>query len=185
MFQRLFGRERTSARALVDGLYGQIVAAARRPVLYAGFGVPDTPLGRYEMISLHLFLFLHRTRDAEGPLADVGQELTDRHFAEIDDALRELGIGDMAVPKRMKKLARMFYGRAQSYGEALDRSDRPALAAALARNVRPDAPSWPQAPILAAYVEAARDALARQPVDAFLAGRVEFADPGTVAGTPA
>ncbi len=174
MFKRLFGRKSPETPALVDALYGQIVAAARQPALYADWNVPDTPLGRYEMISLHLFLFLRRVRGVEGRVAEVAQELTDRHFAELEDSIRELGIGDLGVPKRMKKLARMFYGRVGSYGDALDAGDLPALTAALARNVRPDSPAWPQAEHLAGYVSDAAAMLAAQPVGTLLDATVQF-----------
>jgi cytochrome b pre-mRNA-processing protein 3 len=172
MFKRLFGRENSDT--LVDGFYGQIVAAARQPALYAEWNVPDTPLGRYEMIALHLFLFLHRVRGQKGPVAALAQDLTDRLFGELDHSIRELGVGDLGVPKRMKKLVRMFYGRAASYGEALDQRDRKALTVALARNVRPDVSEWPEAAALAAYVEAAHARLAQQDLVGFLAGAIVF-----------
>ncbi len=172
MFKRLFGG--TKPDPLVDGIYGQIVAAARQPRPYAEWNVPDTPLGRFEMIALHLFLFLHRVRGQSGPVAALAQDLTDRLFEELDHSIRELGVGDMGVPKRMKKLARMFYGRAGAYGEALDSRDRPALVAALSRNIRPDAASWPEADMLAAYVEAAHRGLDRQGIAGFLGGTLEF-----------
>ena len=85
--------------------------------------MPDTPLGRYEMLALHMFLFLHRMRGEVGTAAAVAQEVTDTFFLDVDHSLRELGIGDVGVPKRVKKLARMFYGRAAAYGEALDAGD--------------------------------------------------------------
>ena len=138
MFKRIFGSASAANRKITDALYEQIVAAARQPLLYAEWNVPDTPLGRFEMIALHVFLVLHRLRGEAGDAADVAQNLTDAFFADVEHSIRELGIGDLGVPKRMKKLARMFYGRAVSYGEAIDSGDRASLAAALARNVRPD-----------------------------------------------
>jgi hypothetical protein len=120
-----FGLSRSPIRKIVDALYEQIVAAARQPRFYAEWGVPDTPLGRFEMLSLHMFLFLHRARAGNEALSAIAQECVDAFFTDIDHSLRELGIGDMGVPKRMKKLARMFYGRAQSYTEALEANDRP------------------------------------------------------------
>lgn len=174
MLKRLFGSPSRSNRVVVDALYGQIVAAARQPALYARWNVPDTPLGRYEMMALHLFLLLHRLKPEAGPVREVAQELTDEFFKEVEHSIRELGVGDMGVPKRMKKLARMFYGRVGAYDAALEGNDADALAAALARNVRPEDTSWPQAVDLAAYVIAARDDLAAQPCESFLAGRLSF-----------
>jgi cytochrome b pre-mRNA-processing protein 3 len=174
MFQRLFSRERQNNRAITDALYGQIVAAARQEAFYSAWNVPDTPLGRFEMLSLHMFLFQHRLRGEGTASREVGQTLIDEFFRDVEHSLRELGIGDMGVPKRMKKLARMFYGRTAAYAEALERGDGAALSAALARNVRPDSGDWPEATALAVYVADADKALARQSSEAICAGTVAF-----------
>ena len=76
-------------------------------------------------------------------------------ITDMDHSLRELGIGDAGVPKRMKKLSKMFYGRAEFYGKALDRGDAGELAAALRRNVRPDTEEWQEASGLAHYLMSA------------------------------
>ena len=177
MFKRIFGSGGAANWKTTDALYEQIVAAARRPLLYAEWNVPDTPLGRFEMIALHMFLVLHRMRGETGDAHDVAQNLTDTFFADVEHSIRELGIGDLGVPKRMKKLARMFYGRAVAYGEAIDRDDRAALAAALARNVRPGDALWPQAAELAGYALAAHRGLAAQPLSGLMSGRIEFPVP--------
>ena len=177
MFQRLFGRQPNANRTISDALYARIVAAARRETFYSAWDVPDTPLGRFEMLSLHMFLFQHRMRGEDGASREIAQVLIDDFFLEVDHSLRELGIGDAGVPKRMKKLARMFYGRTAAYGDALERADRDALAAALARNIRPETKKWPQAADLAAYVEQAADALSAQPSDAIRSGTLEFPEP--------
>ncbi len=177
MFQRLFGGQLKANRAISDALYARIVAAARRERFYSQWSVPDTPLGRFEMLSLHMFLFQHRMRGEDGASRDIAQALIDDFFQEIDHSLRELGIGDSGVPKRVKKLARMFYGRTAAYADALQRADRDALAAALARNIRPDAGAWPQARMLAVYVEQAAAALAAQSSDAIRAGILDFPQP--------
>src|SRR5689334_21656518 len=174
MFQRLFGRERQANRAITEELYSQIVAAARQTVFYSDWNVPDTPLGRFEMLSLHMFLFQHRLRGENGAATEVAQVLIDEFFLDVEHSLRELGISDVGVPKRMKKLARMFYGRTAAYDDALRENDRVALAAALSRNVRPDAGPWPQAPLLADYVCEASRKLAVQPTESIAAGTVAF-----------
>jgi cytochrome b pre-mRNA-processing protein 3 len=174
MFQRLFGRERAANRAIVDALYASIVAAARQPVLYSDFGVPDTPLGRFELISVHLFLTLRRLREKSGIAAEITQELVDRFFLEVDHSLRELGIGDTSVPKRARKLASMFYGRIAAYDQAVESSDVEALGSALARNIRPDAKDWKGGERLARYILDAAASLASQSTDRILAGTVEF-----------
>ncbi|WP_394891334.1 ubiquinol-cytochrome C chaperone family protein [Mesorhizobium sp. AaZ16] len=177
MFKRLFGGDRSANRAITDALYGEIVAAARQPVFYSDWNVPDTPLGRFEMLSLHMFLFQHRLRGEEGGSREIAQVLTDDFFTDLDHSLRELGIGDAGVPKRMKKLARMFYGRTKSYADALEAGDRPALAAALARNIRPEAGDWPEADALGGYVFETVAALARQPSEAIHGGAIGFPAP--------
>ncbi len=177
MFKRLFKRQRDANRTITDALYSEIVAAARQTALYSDWNVPDTPLGRFEMLCVHMFLFLHRLQNEGGVSRDVAQVLTDEFFSDVEHSLRELGIGDLGVPKRMKKLARMFYGRAAAYSGALERNKRALLAAALARNIRPDSSSWPEADALAEYVIAANALLFTQPVDALLAGRIYFPEP--------
>ena len=174
MFQRFFGRERHANRAITDALYAQIVAAARQTAFYSDWNVPDTPLGRFEMLSLHMFLFQHRLRGEKGAAAEVAQVLIDEFFLDVEHSLRELGISDVGVPKRMKKLAKMFYGRTAAYDDALREDDRAALAAALARNVRPDAGAWPEASLLANYVSEASRQLAAQPSESIVAGKAVF-----------
>lgn len=176
ILERLFSRRRRANRLIIDALYEQIVAAARQPVFYARWNVPDTPLGRFEMIGLHVFLVLRRLHDQTIAARDVAQELTDSFFADVDSSLRDLGIGDMGIPKRVKKLARMFYGRTGTYGEALDRNDRPALAEALLRNIRPGDARDAQADALASYVSQAAATLAAQPIEEIITGKLRFSN---------
>ena len=179
MFKRLIGSFGRNNRAIEEAAYREIVAAARQPEYYSDMKVPDTPLGRFEMISLHMILFLHRLRGQQGAVAELAQDVTDIFFTEVDHSLRELGIGDISVPKRMKKLAKMFYGRAESYGNALDNHDLPALEAALARNIRPDADDWEEALGLAEKVMALHAVLADQEINEILQGQTGFgADEG-------
>ena len=174
MFQRLFGRERQANRAITEALYGQIVAAARQPLFYSHWNVPDTPLGRFEMLSLHMFLFQHRVHGEQGVSASIAQVLIDEFFLDVDHSLRELGISDVGVPKRMKKLAKMYYGRTAAYADALERADEPALIAALQRNITPDAQEWPEAAHLAAYIMSAVGHLAAQSSDSICNGEMTF-----------
>ncbi|WP_295812760.1 ubiquinol-cytochrome C chaperone family protein [uncultured Nitratireductor sp.] len=177
MFQKLFGFGQRSRRAIIDGLYERIVASSRQPVFYSRWNVPDTPLGRFEMIALHMILFLRRVRGEDGAaIRDMAQEVTDVFFRDVEHAIRELGIGDLGVPKRIKKLARMFYGRAAAYGEAIDAGDVEALAVAMRRNIRPDEEGWPDAQPLARYALAAAAALDVQPVENLIAGEISFPD---------
>ena len=138
MIWNLFKRKKAN-QALVERQYAEITGAARSPAFYESMGVPDTVMGRFEMISLHLFLYLRRTGSAGEATQGLAQEIVDAFFEDVDHSIRELGIGDMGVPKRMKKLAKMFYGRVTSYSQALDASDHKALTDALKRNIHPEA----------------------------------------------
>jgi cytochrome b pre-mRNA-processing protein 3 len=178
MFQRLFGRNRPVSEAVVTATYEAIVAAARQPVLYSHYGIPDTPLGRFESLSAHLVLYLRRTKDAAAPLPALAQEIVDTFVVDMDHSLRELGIGDQGVPKRMKKLAKMFYGRAESYGAALSKGDSGELAEALKRNILPDTAEWPGAGELSHYLLEADAALRSVPIDALAAGKPGFMSAG-------
>lgn len=97
-------------RQVVDALYTAIVADARQPDLYLNLELPDTVMGRFESLSIHVFLVLARCRDDAG-LKALAQDLVDRFITDVEDSLREIGIGDPSVPKRMRKLAGMFYER--------------------------------------------------------------------------
>lgn len=131
-----FNRKRKN-REIVDGLYRQLTAVARDPAYYADMHVPDTVMGRFEMLTLTMVLFFRRTHDSGRALEQLAQDVVDTFFEDMDHSLRELGVGDVSVPKRMKKLARMFYGRARSYGDALSAGDAEALAESLQRNLYP------------------------------------------------
>ncbi|PZM16908.1 ubiquinol-cytochrome C chaperone [Rhizobium tubonense] len=132
----LFGK-RNHNRTIVDRQYAALSATVRQPAFYAELDVPDTVMGRFEMLSLVMILFFRRTRSSETSGQEIAQEIVDAFFQDIDYSIRELGIGDNGVPKRMKKLAGMFYGRLESYSAAMDHNDRDALAEALRRNIYP------------------------------------------------
>lgn len=187
----IFGLFRSGPSASTVALYSAIVSEARRVVFYAEYGVPDTPTARFDMVVLHLALVVRRLTaepdrarllPAEGrrrpmSLDDRIRDLVDHFFAEMDRALREMGVGDVAVPKRMTKLAGAWGGRLRAYETALDGADTDALAEALARNVLAEAKTHDGAPALAAHVVEAAAALADQPLDALLAGRITWPDP--------
>ncbi|MBF9233978.1 ubiquinol-cytochrome C chaperone family protein [Microvirga alba] len=121
-------------RTTIAILYARIASASRAPGLYTALGVPDTLEGRFEALSLHVIIALRALRGLPAPAADIAGDLTDAFFQDLDAAHREMGIGDTTVPKRMKKLAASFYGRANAYDAPLDAADEAALAVALGRN---------------------------------------------------
>src|SRR5688572_19538557 len=112
LFDRLF-RPRP-ARAAGAALYAAVVDQARVPALYEALRVPDTVEGRFEIYSLHVVLILDRLRGQGQQAAETSQHLFDTYVKALDDALRELGVGDLSVGKKMRKLGEAFFGRAKS-----------------------------------------------------------------------
>ena len=183
MIAGLFRRDSARRRA-VEGLHVAISAAARRPGLYTRLAVPDTVEGRFEALCLHVILVLRRLNRLPAPAADVAQDLVNAVFAQLDASLRELGVGDMGVGKRMKKLGAAFYGRAGGYDAALAAGDHPALAAVLARNVLATEEGVAGAR-LARYVAASAAALAEADLDALIETDPPFPPPDAFAGAGA
>ncbi|HVY20226.1 MAG TPA: ubiquinol-cytochrome C chaperone family protein [Bauldia sp.] len=173
MLGRLFRRD-SAAGAIASALYGAIVAQARAPALYTDFGVPDTVTGRFEMVTLHVILMLDRLEREGEAGRPLGQAVFDLYVKDMDRSLRELGIGDLGVPKRMKKMAEAFYGRHDAYRQALAAGDRQRMAEAVARNVYPDG-NRNAAAALADYSLASR----HLPVD-ITTGAARFAELGTI-----
>ena len=154
-------------------VYEAIVAAARHPVFYADWGVADTLDGRFDMISLHGFLVLDRLKGVE---EGFRQNLVDEFFRDMDRSLREMGVGDISVGKKVRKMAEVFYGRAAAYDHALA-AGHGAVAAALERNVFADGPAGDGAARLADYLVDQRRHLAAQETRAIAAGTVQFKEP--------
>ena len=136
----IFGlfRKNKMNHALMVRQYDALTRAARNPVFFEDMNVPDTVMGRFEMLSIALILYFRRTASAGDKVKAIAQEVVEAFFEDLDHSMRELGIGDNGVPKRMKKLAGMFYGRLDSYARALESSDPDALEAALRRNIHPE-----------------------------------------------
>lgn len=173
----MFTRKRQNQRReTIERLYGVIVAQARNPLFYAAWEAPDTIEGRFDLLVLHVWL-VNRRLTAVGPEgAAWGQELLDVFFEHMDADLREYGIGDLAVPKKMRSLAEAYLGRAAAYDAALTAGDRTILAAALSRNVygTPDAPTGER---FAAYVFAAAERLNPLGLETVIRGEGIFPEP--------
>lgn len=133
----IFGlfRRRPAKHPSVDRLHGEIMAAARQPALFVDYGVADTVEGRFEAVALIASVVLRRLMMLPAPGAQIAQELTDDIFARFDIALREIGVADVGVAKRMKTMAQGFLGRASAYRAALESADPQALTQTVARNV--------------------------------------------------
>lgn len=174
MILNLFRRSQT--RETIERLYGAIVAQARQPVFYTDFHVPDTAEGRLELLMLHVHLSCRRLGAAEGEVRALSQEVFDAFLADMDSTLREMGIGDLSVPKKMKKIGNAFYDRAAAYDAALAETG-PALAEALSRNLferYQEAGLSGRSSALAAYVRDCLAALGAQADSDFARGRIAF-----------
>jgi cytochrome b pre-mRNA-processing protein 3 len=128
-----FGKPRAPLRGTIEVIYGMIVTQAREPSFYRDLGVPDTVNGRFDLLVLHLWLVLRRFRSLGGA-AEFSQALFDRFCADMDANLREMGVGDLTVPKRMQGFGEAFYGRCAAYDAALA-GGADDLARAICKNV--------------------------------------------------
>ena len=154
-------------------LYGRAVAAARDPLLYTALGVPDTLHGRFDLVGLHAFLLIRRLRRLPPPGPDLAQAVFDAMFSDMDVNLREMGVGDLSVCKRVRTMWEAFHGRAHAYDAAMDAADPAALEQALIRNV------WrgqaaPGAAALARLAFAQARHLEAQDLPSVAAGRADF-----------
>ena len=160
----------------IHALYGAIVAQARSPAFYTAYGVADTVEGRFELIVLHLVLLLERLGRDEAA-ASVGQQLFDVFCRDLDDNLREMGVGDLAVPRKMRRFGEAFYGRQGAYRAALASADAQALEKAFARNIFGTDGVDDRAARLARYARALVQLLDAEAEDALIAGMAAFPSP--------
>lgn len=175
MILRSFRRS-TEVRTIAS-LYGMIVAQARQPVFYAVFRVPDTLHGRFDLIVLHLVLLLRRL-DRSGEQGRLfGQRLFDAFCRDLDGNLREMGIGDLAVPKHMQRFGEAFYGRQAVYLAALDSPNAGDFENAVARNILEGKQESAGAAGLARYARAVVRELDAQDADALMRGEFAFPSP--------
>ena len=165
--------DKNSRQAVARQLHAWAVAGSRQSDLYILLGVADTVAGRFEMLLLHVCLLIRRLRRA-GPVGvDLGQALFDTFVSDLDGALREMGVGDLAVPKQMRAMTKMFYGRAEALGIALSAaSPEAALQDLFVRTVFQDH-SRIHAQALAAYAIRLEQRLARGRDSDLLEGRVD------------
>jgi cytochrome b pre-mRNA-processing protein 3 len=175
---------RSPQLSTIDALYGTIVAQARSPVFYRSYGVPDTLAARMDMIVLHLVLVLRRLHVAakSTPVANLlSQGVFDRFCEDMDDNLREMGVGDLAVPKEMRRVGEAFYGRAKAYEPGLAANDADAIATAIARNVFGDTQNLAMPPLgavqLAHYMQEAAARLGAQATELVLRAELVFPNP--------
>jgi cytochrome b pre-mRNA-processing protein 3 len=171
-----FSSNKRHERKAAERIYAAALAAARRPALYLDCGVPDTLQGRFEMVALHLFPVLHRLMHQPGDDPELARLISERFVDDMDGAFREMGVGDLSVPKRMKTAYRSFAGRLSAYGRAVGDGEG-SLAEAIARNVFPEAPQNDHAAALAAYLNQAVAVIRKADIAALRGGDVPFPAP--------
>ena len=175
MLNRLFRPHPT--RAAGDALYAAVVEQSRQKALYERLGAPDTVEGRFEIYTLHVVLLLDRLNAPGEAAKAVSQALFDTYVKALDHALREMGVGDLSVGKKMRRLGEAFFGRVKSYYAAFAALPEPGpLRDLLTRTVYAEADAA-HAPSLCAYVAAQRADLAAQPLEGVLQGRVAWRAP--------
>jgi cytochrome b pre-mRNA-processing protein 3 len=175
-------RRRAESQRKAGELYGAVVAQARRPEFYADLGVPDTPTGRYEMIVVHLVLVLERLKDAD--TGGFARDVVEAFVTDMDDSLRELGTGDLAVPRKVRRAAGGLYNRLEAYRAALREDGQKSLQAALVKHDLYDDEGSRGCVSLAAYVRRAAEMLARQDVDQVTGAKPIFPIPPGAQGAP-
>ena len=165
--------------AVVAGrrLYASASGQARQPGFYADMGAPDTVEGRFEVYTLHVALVLRRLK-GQGPQAsEAAQALFDAYVKNLDHALREMGVGDLSVGKKMRKLGEAFYGRVRNYDEAFSSlPDAAPLTAIISRTVLMAGADADPGPLLD-YATAAMAGLEAQPLEALLQGDASWPNP--------
>lgn len=174
MFAALSRRRERRARAAA--LYAALLAQARQPGFYRDLGVSDTFDGRFDLLVLHAFLLFRRLGRSGEAGKDLAQAVFDAMFADMDDVLREMGVGDLSIARKIQGMSEAFYGRVKAYDEALAQSDE-ALEAALVRNVYAGAGAGGGPCALARYVRAAGVALEAASLDALARGAIPFPPP--------
>jgi cytochrome b pre-mRNA-processing protein 3 len=171
-FLGLFERKRYE-RAGFE-LYTAAVQAARDPYIFETLRVPDTLDGRFDVIGLYVFLVVNRLHAESKVGKDLAQAVFDAMFSDMDINLREIGVSDMRIGKRVRAMWEAFNGRSTAYAAAVEAGDTAALTEAVARNVwRGDAPENAANALAALMLDQAAH-LRRQPIAALAAGRVEF-----------
>jgi len=173
----LLGLENPFEKAALS-LYGSIVAQARQTYFYSDLEVMDTVEGRYDMIIIHAFLLFHRLKNESEEARELSQTVFDTMFKDLDQSLREMGVGDMGVGPRIKKMAPSFYGRVSAYDTALEAEDNNDPEQVIARNVfnksKPDALVLKH---LGSYMRSNVEKLKLTSVGDFLNGKISFINP--------
>ncbi len=177
LLHSVFGNKR-AVTDLAHHIYGAVVAAARQPVFFAERGVADTVMGRFELLSMHLFLLLHELRHHQSDQSQaLSQAIFDCYTADVDRSLRELGIGDTSVPKRAKRMVATFYAMVDAFEAPLAAGDKPSLSKAVNQRMFMDG-NQPCAESIAHYMLDVRQKLANSNAATIYEGKFTWPKPG-------
>ncbi|MGV6800496.1 MAG: ubiquinol-cytochrome C chaperone family protein [bacterium] len=176
MFDRFFKGGKYYQAAF--DLYAAIIIQGRNPLFYQEYMVDDNVEGRFDMITIHAFLLLRRLRqENSGPAAKLSQKMTNIMFRNMDHSLREMGVGDLTVGKKVRKLAEDFSGRIRAYDPEIEAKNIDKLTLAIARNVYGNEELDSPAPkALADYMIKCETNLESQSFEQFMTGKIEFID---------
>lgn len=144
-----------------DPLYAHAVEQARDARFYTTLGVADRIDARFELYTLHVLLLILRLRDEGEQGAEAAQSLFDVYVSALDNTLRELGVGDISMARKMRNLGESLYGRMTAYEAPIRVGDVVALSVPLARNVH-ETGDAARGEALARYALEARKMLATQ-----------------------
>jgi cytochrome b pre-mRNA-processing protein 3 len=169
-----FRKPRIAPRGTIEAIYGMIVTQAREPLFYRDLAVPDTVNGRFDLLLLHLWMVLRRLKSVEAGTG-LSQALFDHFCEDMDDNLREMGVGDLKVPKQMQAFGEAFYGRTAAYDMARTEGCE-AFAQALCKNIL-NGEKIEKARRLAAYAEMAMSGLDETDETRLLEGAWKFPSP--------
>lgn len=175
MIMSLFRKDQKSG--LPHSIYDEIVKQARNPWFYAECGAPDTVEGRFELLTIHVYLVLQRLKNQGEEATQLSQKIFDVFFENMDDSLREMGVGDLSVGKKIRIMAEAFYGRVGAYEECINKQSVKPLSQAISRNVfaKENAAG---ATAIADYLRQAKAMFEKTPIDKILSGEIPRIDTG-------
>lgn len=179
IFSKLF-KTRQMFNDEVQALYVATINQSRQTAFYQDLEVSDTVEGRFDMIIMHIYLIMRRLKKGEEKTEEFSQSLFDLLFADMDQNLRELGIGDMGLARRVPKMAEAFYGRIKAYEEALAITDdeNEMLKSALDRNLyRGTTASDESLQAMAGYLRREIISMDKTSLDSLTKGEVFFGEP--------
>ena len=134
LFDRVFPKP-ARRRKVVERLYSAIMEKARHPALFAQGFLPDTMDGRFHAVTLYACLIFPKLQACGEEGRAISERLYTRLFDSFDAALRETGVGDASIARKIRKMGEHFFGIGQALSEALDESQpSEAVAAVLIRN---------------------------------------------------